>query len=645
MDKKKRMAELIALLEKENHAYYEQNESLVPDHEWDKQLDELEHLEKETGIILANSPLHKVSGGVVDSLKKVRHTKPMLSCDKTKDRTMIFKFCDGRKVIVSFKMDGLTIVARYKNGKLVQLITRGDGEVGEDITHNASAIANLPLEIPCLEEFEVRGEGVISWADFNKYNEGFSEEEEASHPRNLASGSVRQLDCRETKKRHVVFCAFELVKPYHPDREEQYQLLADMGFMVVKHTVLEDYDMAELERVIDEDFNPVGYEFPVDGVVFDYKDVDYGKSLGATGHHENCRMALKWPDRLYSTKFLGVVLNTTRTGRVSLTAAFQPVMIDGAKVQRATLHNLAFFRNLKLGVGDEIKVYKANMIIPAIAENVTKSNTYQLDMTCPKCGHPLVEDGDDLRCLNPHCPAQWLQQLIHFVSKPCMNIDGLAASGLQRLVEMGLVTSYGDLFRLAQHRQAIVSMDGWGEGSFRKLMQGIESARHTSLQRLIPAFGIPMVGKTAGKTIHKHFHGDVTAFMKAVTGGYDFHQLPDFGDIMCKNLTDFFADEKNLAAWSDVLKEVTWEADPEEMTAVRENPFMGKTVVATGTFANFSRTGINEKLESLGAKAGSSVSKKTDYVIAGEKAGSKLDKAKALGVPVLSEDEFLQMIG
>lgn len=645
MDKTKRMGELIRLLEAESVAYYLGNESLVTDHEWDAQLAELAVLENETGIILGNSPLHKVSGGVVEGLAKVHHSKPMLSCDKDKDRQVIFKFCIGKAIMVSFKMDGLTIVARYKNGKLMQLITRGDGDEGEDITHNAAAIYNLPQEIPYLDELEVRGEGVISWSDFNEYNENSSKE--VSHPRNLASGSVRLLNRDETHGRHVAFIAFELVAPYLDCRKEQYDFLAKLGFPVVPHKLVPCFNtMEELNAVIDNDFDPRGYAFPVDGVIFDYNDVAYGKSLGATGHHENCRFALKWEDEEYETVFRGVELNPTRTGKVSLTALFDPVTIDGAVVKRATLHNMNFFRNLQLGEGDTIKVYKANMIIPAIASNLTKSGTYQISDKCPCCDSDLYEDNGVLICPNEDCTAKHLRQLIHFVSKPCMNIVGLSKRSLTQLVDAGCIHTYADLFHLDQYRNRIQVLDGWGKSSCQKLLDAVETARHTTLARLIPSFGIEMVGKRAGKTIHKYFHGDVDVFMAAIDRGFDFHHLPDFGDVMCKNLTEFFADPKKRALWDSVLAEVVWFPDQQEQVpVVADNPFTGMTVVATGSFVNFSRTGINEKLESLGAKAGSSVSKKTDYVIAGEKAGSKLTKARDLGVPVLTEDEFLQMIG
>lgn len=636
---KTRMRELISLMKAESYSYYNQNTSLVSDREYDQQFDELTALEKETGIIFSDSPTQKVSGTVSDGLQKVTHSKPMLSCAKDKDINVIYKFADSKPIVLSYKMDGLTIVARYNNGKLVQLITRGDGDVGEDITHNAGAFANLPMVIPFTGEFEVRGEGVISWDDFNIINE----DGVYSHPRNLASGSARQLDSREAALRKVSFIAFELVLPVASTKMESFNILSSYGFEVVKHRLVTGYTVEDLQAIVDLEFNPKSIEFPVDGVIFDYNDIAYGKSKGATGHHENCRIALKWPDKLYKTKFKGVELQCTRTARVSLTAIFEPVEIDGSIVQRATLHNLTFMRKLKLGIGDIIEVYKANMIIPAIEKNLTQSDTYQLPTTCPCCGHTLVERDAQLFCVNSLCSAKIQKTLEHFVSKHCMNIVGLSSGNLKSLIDNGFIASFADLWKLDRYASRIVSMDGWGEESYRKLIAATEKARNTKLANLIPAFGIPMVGKSAGKTIHKFFHGDVYAFIEALNNDFDFTELDDFGYIMNQNLKNWWADEQNRYAWNAVLAEVHWEVDAAPIVA--NSPFAGKTVVATGSFQNFTRDSINAKIEEIGAKAGSSVSKKTDFLIAGEKAGSKLAKAEALGVTILTEDEFIKMLG
>ena len=644
MDTKIRMRQLIDLMKEESDAYYNnEKEILVSDLEYDQQFDELQALEDATGFRYPDSPTQRVSGGVSGNLAKVVHSRPMLSCKKTKDIHEILQFIEDRDAVASFKMDGLTIVARYDNGKLIQLITRGDGETGEDITHNADLLVDLPKSIPETGYVEVRGEGVISQREFDEFNADGT----YSHPRSLASGTVRQ----DPKSREqggencsVHFFAFDLVAPLPDSKLISFQTMARMGFAVVPHKILGS-QMNELEKkaVIDS-FNPKQIEFRVDGVVIDYEDMVYGRSLGANGHHENCRIALKWPDQLFKTVFRGCLARCTRTGRISLTAVFDPVEIDGTTVQRATLHNLAFIRDKKLGVGDQIRVYKANMIIPAVYDNLTQSGDLALPDRCPSCGEPLVEYDDNLWCRNPDCVAGIVRKLEHFCSKHAMNMVGISGNTLEALVSAKMIRSYADLWDLGRYRTQLESMEGWGKSSVNAVLSAVEAARKTTLARLITAFGISHVGRSAAKVIHQYFHGDVDGFVKAVDEGFDFTFLPDFGQVMTDELVSRFRDPVWRKEWDDVAKQVSWEVDIASATAA-DNPFNGKIVVATGSFENFSRDSINAKLESLGAKAGSSVSKKTDYVIAGEKAGSKLNKAKTLGIPVLTEAEFLAMIG
>lgn len=642
MNKQQRMKELISMMEKESFAYYNENTYLVSDQEYDAQFDELAALEKATGIVYANSPTAKVSGEVSDGLKTVKFDTPMLSCDKTKDHDVLWKFMDGRAVTLGWKLDGLTLVLYYENGELRQIVTRGDGEQGEDITHNRSAIGNIPQHIPCKEPVVVRGEGICSKANFEQVNE--ENDGRFSHPRVLASSAVRMLESKEAKLRCVEFIAFELVSPEMEFRMDSLAFLKEQGFDVVESVFLDGISRQDLDQAI-EDMDPKQFPYPADGLVMEFDDIPYGKSLGATGHHYNCRMALKWPDELFPTKFRGVDMRCTRTGIVSLTAVFDPVVIDGATVQRATLHNLNFFRELHLGVGDELMVYKANMIIPAIAQNKTRSGTYVLPTTCPCCGSQLEERDGMLYCENPNCMAKQLKKLEHFVSKPCMNVDGVSGKSLAQLSQEGFIKNYADIWHLSEHKKEIENLPGWNTSSVKKLLSAIEKARHTSLAKLIPSFGIPMVGKTAGKLLHKQFHGDVKAFMEAVDSDYDFRQIEGFGEIMVCNLKEFFQNDATRKDWDSVLLEVSWEPDQQMEQIDEENPFYGKTVVATGSFSYFSRNGINRKLESLGAKAGSSVSKKTDFVIAGEKAGSKKEKAESLGIPVLTEEEFFEKLG
>lgn len=648
-----KMQELVNALNIYADAYYNRDTSLVSDKQYDALYDELVALEKKTGIILSGSPTQRPGGEVVDYLQKVKHTKPMLSADKTKSIDELKKFIRKGadhvendmpgKVVVSWKEDGLTLVLRYKDGKFVQAITRGNGEEGEDVTHNIRMFTNVPMNIPYKGDLEVRGEDVVSLQDFEDYNRKYGDV--FTHPRNMASGSTRLLDSSEVKNRKLSFIAFELVLPPMSAKETAYNFLAKQGFHVVEHEYATEDTLEETIR----HFDPKNYEYPVDGLIIEHASKDFGSILGATGHHENCRIALKWADDTHKTKFRSVRMRTTRTGMVSLTAIFDTVKIDGSKVQHATLHNLTNFKRLQLGEGDVITVYKANMIIPAIDENLTKSGTYQLDMTCPCCGstlevHTNPESGvETLHCPNQDCSARKIAQFEHFVSKGAANIDGLSASKLEDLLDCGFVKTYADLYHLEQHRSEIEVMDGWGKRSFDKLQKAIEKSRKMTLSHLIPCFGISMVGKHAGKDVHKFFKGNPAAFMEALKNGFDFHALPDFGDVMCRNLTEFFADEKNMEDWNSLIDVFEFELDSEDNT-ISDSPLAGKAVVATGSFKNFSRTSINEAIEKLGGIAKGSVSKKTDFVIAGEAAGSKLTKAQELGIPILSEDDILSYL-
>lgn len=652
MTNMQKMRELIEKIRLYDRAYYEESNPLVSDREYDEIYDQLLALEKETGVVLSNSPTQRPSGKCVDSLKKVKHSKPMLSAEKTKSVEEIKKFIanglvSGNKypgqVIVGWKEDGLTIVLRYENGEFVQGITRGDGDYGEDITHNVGRFKNVPMHIPCKDSVEIRGEGVVSLADFEAFNE--THDDQFSHARNMASGSVRAYDSNVAAERNISFIAFEVVRPVVSTKKEEYEFLANNGFYVVEHT---HTDIDHVEDVMKQ-YDPKNYAFPVDGLIIEHEDKEFGRSLGATGHHENCRMAFKWANELHETTFLGVEVRTTRTGMVSLTALFKPVMIEGHKVQRATLHNLSFFENLQLGIGDKIQVYKANQIIPEIDRNDTKSNSYVLSMTCPCCGAPLeIHTGPTtgsrtLYCPNPECAAKKSSRFEHFASKPAANIVGLSGSKIGDLLSFGLVHRFADLYHLDPYQSEISALDGWGKRSFEKIQAAIEESRKMELRRFIVCFGIPQVGKNAGKDIHKYFHGDPVAFMDAVKNGFDFHVLPDFGDIMCQNLKEFFDDPENMEDWNTLMKEFQFELD-EESEAI-ESPLTGKSVVATGSFQYFSRNGINRAIEKLGGMPKGAVSKKTDFVVVGENAGSKKDKAKSLNIPILSEQDLMKMFG
>lgn len=646
-----RMRELIERLTEADIAYYKNDAPIMTDLEYDRLTEELASLEHDTGLVLSGSPTQKVSGEILENLAEVRHTKPMLSAGKTKSIEDLIRFTAGRAVLLSWKMDGLTLVLRYEYGKLKQAITRGrEGIIGEDVTHTVRTFRNVPLTIPTKESFEVRGEGVISWESFRRINASL--EEPYTHPRNLASGSTRKLDAGEASKRRLEFWAFELVSDHlEPESKlAQQQFLQRSGFSVVPYIFLDAGHSGQDIRDTVAGMEPKDFAYPVDGLVMEYENLRYGKSLGATGHHENRLIALKWADELYSTRFRGVELATTRTGMVSITGLFDPISIDGTLVSRAYLHNLDIFDEFQFGIGDEISVYKANMIIPQIADNKTQSNTYMLPMTCPCCGKPLTVKYTSggtrqLYCGNPHCAAKLVQKFAHFCEKTRMNIEGLSATTLEKLIGHGWVRNFGDLYELEQHREDIVRTEGFGERSFDRLQAAIEKSRRCTLAKFISGLGIPMVGRHAGRDLDRYFHGSWAEFEAAILNGFDFTQLPDFGETMHNNIYTWYADAQEAKLWRPLLRKIQFETKENlTMETTMNNPFAGKTVVATGKLEHYTRDGIQEKLISLGAHPSGAVSKKTDYLIVGEKAGSKLTKAQQLGVKTLTEQEFEDML-
>ena len=645
-----RMRELIEQLHKADIAYYRDDQPVMSDRDYDALTEELKALESATGLTLSGSPTQTVSGEILESLTQVRHTKPMLSADKTKSVGDLIKFAGGQSVLLSWKMDGLTLVLRYENGELKQAITRGrEGTIGEDVTHTVRTFLNVPLSIPTKDSFEVRGEGVISWENFQKINASL--EEPYTQARSFAAGSVRKLDTGEAKKRLLEFWAFELVSDYlEPDSKlAQQQYLERNGFSVVPYICLDTHHDEQTIRGAVGCMDPKKFAYPVDGLIMEYEDIRYGKSLGATGHHENRLIALKWADEMFKTKFLGVELATTRTGMVSITGLFQPVEMDGSVVSRAYLHNLDIFDAFQFGVDDEIEVYKANMIIPQIAENHTQSNTYVLPMTCPCCGEPLTVRKTtggtrQLYCGNAHCAARLVQKFAHFCEKTRMNIEGLSATTLEKFIGHGWVRNFGDLYGLEQHREAIIRTEGFGVKSFERLQASIEKSRHCTLAKFIAGLGIPMVGRHAGRDLDRYFGGSWDAFEQAIQDGFDFTQLPDFGQTMHNNIYTWYADTEEAKLWRPLLEIVIFEKENSDMNTNTTNLFYGKTVVATGKLENYTRDGIQMKLMQLGAKPAGSVTKKTDFLIVGEKAGSKLIKAQQLGIPTLTEQEFEDMI-
>lgn len=508
-----RMKELIEKLKEADVAYYRDDDPIMSDREYDELTAELQQLEAKTDVILSGSPTQRVSGEILESLTPVPHTRPMLSANKTKDVEALVKFASKSQVILSWKLDGLTLVLRYKDGKLDQAITRGtDGIIGEDVTHTVKTFLNVPLTIPTKDAFEVRGEGVISWEHFDLINSGL--EEPYRSARNLAAGSTRKLDASESGKRFLEFFAFDLVSDYLEPRSKlaQLQLLERNGFSVVPHVYIDAIHEPDIIRDAIRKFDPEKYAYPVDGLIMEYDDRIYGSSLGATGHHENRMIALKWEDEVVETEFLGVRLATTRTGMVSITGLFKPVEIGGTTVSHAYLHNLDIFDEFQFGIGDRIQVYKANMIIPQIYSNRTQSNTFVLPMTCPCCGEPLaakLTSGGtrQLYCENPGCAAKLIRKFTHFCSKTRMNITGISERTMEKLIGNGWVHTFGDLYTLEKHKAAIVETEGFGEKSFTRLQAAIEKSRHCTLAKFIAGLGIPQVGRHAGRDLEKFFDG------------------------------------------------------------------------------------------------------------------------------------------
>lgn len=643
-----RMKELIAKINEADTAYYKYDTPILSDRDYDQLYDELVRLEKESGITLSGSPTQRVPGALLEGLVPVPHTRPMLSAAKTKSVAEVLRFIVGRAAILSWKLDGLTLVLRYENRELKQAITRGvDGLVGEDVTHTVRMMLNVPLTIPYTGPLEVRGEGVVSWANFKALNETL--EDPYADPRGLAAGSIRKLNAEAVRERRLEFFAFDLITDdvgwnY---KKEQLDFMAGQGFDVVPHVILEEGMSAqELEAHV-KSMDPSQFGYPVDGLIVEFNDIAYGQSRGATGHHENRMMALKWQDELYETTYRGVELAVTRSGMGSLTAVFDDVEIRGTTVSHAYLHNVDIYEALALGAGDKIMVYKANMIIPQIAENHTRSGPEALPATCPCCGGPLVirtSTGGtrQLYCENDHCPAKLVRKFVHFCSRTRMEIVGLSDQTLEKFIQRGWVKNFGDLYELERHHTEIVAEPGFGEKSFARLQAAVDKRRTCTLNRFIAGLGIPEVGRHAGRELARHFHGSWTAFEQAIQEHFDFTQLTDFGQIMNDNIYAWYADAGEAMLWRPALRHITFEEEIETMSNTN-NPFAGKTVVATGKLMNYTRAGIQQRLLALGAAPTDSVSKKTDYLIVGEGAGSKLAKAQALGVKTLTEQEFEDM--
>lgn len=641
MDKVKRIKELTELLQKAAYTYYGLDNPIISDKEYDDLYDELLKLEAECEYVLAGSPTQKVQGYVLDGFSKVEHSKPMLSANKTKDTKEIEKFVKDKEFYGSYKLDGLTVVVRYKDGKFVQGITRGTGTVGEDITEQCKFIKNIPMSISYKKDLELRGECVISWEEFKRINESLNSP--YSHPRNLAAGTLRNLDLNILKNRNLSFIVFECVTDIGEDsKSKSLSYLNNIGFEIVPFTKLD----CTVEKVNDA-LQPEFYSYPTDGIIFELDSRELSESLGSTSHHECCRMALKWEDELYETTLKYIEWNTSKTGLVNPVAVFEPVDLDGAITTRATLHNISYIEDLQLGIGDTIQVYRANMVIPKVHSNLTMSNTWNIPDKCPCCGGNVEihnENGSKtLHCENPDCKAKLLGKLVHFVSKNAINIDGLSEQTLQKFIDLGWLNSFRDIYYLSEYKEEMQKLDGFGKKSVDKLLESIEKSRNITLDRFIYGLCIPLIGRTASKTIAKEFNNQVEEFYDAWCHGYDFTKLDDFGDTMNNSMQDFIRDNYRWIA--ELIVEFNFRESDNNGNA--KQVLEGNTFVITGSLKFYkNREELITTIEMNGGKVSGSVSAKTSYLINNDTASTsgKNKKAHDLGIPIISEGEFVQMI-
>lgn len=646
----KKMNELIKKINQADYEYYVLDNPSLSDKEYDDLYNELLGLERKTGIVIENSPTQKVSGECVEYLKKVKHTTPMLSAAKTKEVDDIYSFCKNQNAVCSYKLDGLTLVLNYKHGKLVQALTRGSGVEGEDVTHNAKNISNIPLLLHDDIDLEVRGECLISWDEFKRINDELNGK--YSHPRNLAAGTLRQLDSTVSKQRRLSFVAFELIDISNDIEFYNYcgtlEYLEYLGFDVVPHELFDASKSLSVEYVMSH-FEPEEYEFPVDGLIFKFDDIRYGKSLGSTAHHENNLIAFKWSDELYETTLRDIEWNTTRTGLINPVAVFDEVEIDGSKVSRATLHNVSYIKDLELGIGDKIQVYKSNMIIPKVHENLTRSNTYELPKYCPCCDEKISYCENEnlgkvtvtLMCENDNCTAKLADKITHFVSKYGMNIVGFSKKTIETLIDNGFIKSILDIYSLKDKEDQLIELDGFGTRSVNQLLDSIEKSRNTDLEHFIYALGINGIGKAQSKIISNHFK-TIQDFNKE-KDTFDYTTLETFGNILNANIYSWFNNENNLDLYMNLLDILVFQ----DKETASSDALKGQTFVITGSLNRFkNRDEAKSEIQSLGGKVSGSVSKNTTYLVNNDinSTSSKNKKAIQLGVPIITEEELINIL-
>jgi DNA ligase (NAD+) len=652
---------LTELLNRYRHEYYNLAAPTVTDAEYDRLFDKLAGLEEETGLVLSSSTTQTVGYAPVSGLVKVPHPVPLLSLGKTKDFGELERFVGERPALLMLKLDGLTVELEYERGRLVRASTRGDGHTGEDITHNARVFKNLPLVIPYERRLVITGEALIKADDFERLKNELTGGDGNPYktPRNLAASSVRLFDPAECAKRNIRFYAFSVLEGSGSNSKcERLDFLKTLGFetcfkfrmnMELEGIPSSRADAAWIEgAIVCLKANAEELKLPIDGMVVTYDDIAYSQSLGATGHHYRDGIAFKFEDETAGTVFRGVEWTATRSGEISPVALFDTVEIDGTAVSRATLHNLSFMKGLELRAGCRILVSKRNMIIPQVEDNLDRDGFDQglIPTFCPCCGSDTRIDAggaaETLYCDNPSCASRKLRKFVHFAGEKAMDIEGLSESALEKFIARGWLNGFTDIYRLNEHEREIVLLDGSGEKSWARLWEAIERSRDTTFERYLIAMDIPMLGRHASRELRRVFSGDLTMFESAVDSGYDFTQLSDFGEVLHRNIHEWFKEEENRILWEE-LQTMLNIKQSETTAAATGNPFAGRTVVVTGTLVNFTRASINARIESLGAKAGGSVSKNTGYLICGEAAGSKLAKARELGVPVLTETQFLEM--
>lgn len=645
----KKMKELGEKLREASRAYYQEDREIMSNVEYDALYDTLSALEKETGIVLADSPTVNVGYEAVEQLPKEEHERPMLSLDKTKEREALREFIGEHPTLLSWKLDGLTIVLTYENGELIKAVTRGNGIVGEVITNNARVFKNIPLKISFKGRLVLRGEAIITYSDFEKINETIGDADaKYKNPRNLCSGSVRQLNNEITAKRNVRFYAFSLVSAegvdFRNSREVQFRWLNEQGFEVVEYRKVTAETLDEAMDYFAEAVTT--NDFPSDGLVALYDDIAYGESLGTTAKFPRNAMAFKWADEMRDTRLLEIEWSPSRTGLINPVAIFEPVELEGTTVSRASVHNISIMKELKLGIGDTIRVYKANMIIPQIAENLTGSGNAPIPHTCPACGQETVvkkeNDVECLFCVNPGCPAKKIKSFGLFTSRDAMNIDGLSEATLEKFIVRGFIHDFGDIFEISRYKDEIVEMEGFGQKSYDNLMESLERAKETTLPRVIYSLGIANIGLANAKVICRHFDNDLDRIRHASLE--EVSDIDTIGPVIAGNLVAYFRDEDNNRRLDHLMNFLHIQEDSPK----QEQIFEGMNFVITGSLVHFgNRSEAKELIESLGGKVTGSVTKKTNYLINNDiqSNSSKNKKARELGIPILSEEDFRKLAG